>query len=152
MKELAGALAITTAVAVLVIGVVAIGNATSSDDAESSVTRTRPAPPRPIAPAPAATGAALGQMVATQSGCLGCHTTDGQVAVGPTWLGLLGRTTQLDDGSTVTADEAYIRESILQPSAKVVSGFQAGLMPAGYGELLTDDQLSALIDFIRTLE
>jgi mono/diheme cytochrome c family protein len=91
-------------------------------------------------------------MVATQLGCLGCHTTDGQGAVGPTWLGLVGRTTQLDDGSTVTADEVYIRESILQPSAKVVSGFQAGLMPAGYGDLLTDEQLLALIEFIRTLE
>ena len=104
----------------------------------------------PTATATAADPAAVGQQLATTLGCLGCHTIDGSPLVGPSWLGLFGRTKQLDDGSTVVVDEAYLRESILNPNAKVVEGFPGGIMPAF--ESLSDDQLEALIAYIQTLE
>src|SRR5712691_7177453 len=62
--------------------------------------------------------AGKGQQLASQFGCVACHTTNGQPGVGPTWKGLAGRQETLDNGQTVTADDAYLRESILQPDAK----------------------------------
>jgi cytochrome c oxidase subunit 2 len=56
----------------------------------------------------------------------------------------------LADGSTVTADEAYIRESILQPNAKIVAGYQP-LMPTFQGQL-TEEQILALIAYTKSLQ
>ncbi|MFQ5436069.1 MAG: cytochrome c oxidase subunit II, partial [Anaerolineae bacterium] len=64
-------------------------------------------------------------------GCAGCHTLDGSRLVGPSWLGLVGRTEQLEDGSSVTADEAYILNSILHPADQIVAGYP-NAMPAIY--------------------
>ncbi|MEZ4498579.1 MAG: c-type cytochrome [Thermomicrobiales bacterium] len=89
-----------------------------------------------------------GKKVAAQ--CLACHSTDGSQMVGPTWLGLYGHEVELEDGSTVIADDAYLMESILDPNAKVVKGFPAGAMPP-YGSILTDDDVANLIAFIRSL-
>jgi cytochrome c oxidase subunit 2 len=66
--------------------------------------------------------------------CAGCHSTDGSVLVGPTWLGLYGREEQLEDGTTVVADEEYIHNSIIDPNSQIVSGFAPGQMPANYEE------------------
>jgi len=63
--------------------------------------------------------------------------------------GLLGRTVRLQAGETVTADEAYVRESILNPSAKVVAGFQP-IMPT-YEGLVTEEQLLELVDYVKSL-
>ncbi|MHA3772558.1 ThuA domain-containing protein [Verrucomicrobiota bacterium sgz303538] len=87
-------------------------------------------------------------------GCIACHSTDGSLAgkVGPTWKGLFGRKRELLDGSVVTADEAYIRESILKPAAKVPKGFEkldAG-MPI-YEGVLNDVQVRSLVLFIQSL-
>jgi cytochrome c oxidase subunit 2 len=90
--------------------------------------------------APAAVGARLFRSY----GCAQCH---GQVA--PTLAGLYGREQRLRDGTTVIADEAYIRESILNPSAKVVAGY-APSMPSYRGQL-TEEQVSALTAYIRSL-
>mgnify|MGYP001274113266 CR=1 FL=1 len=79
-----------------------------------------------------------------------CHSTDGSTKVGPTFKGLFGRQEQLADGSTVTVDEEYIRESILQPGAKVVQGF-APTMPTYQGQL-TDREVAGLIEYIKTLQ
>jgi cytochrome c oxidase subunit 2 len=70
--------------------------------------------------------------------------------VGPTWQGLFGHDVQLSDGSTVTADENYIRESILEPNAKVVEGYPA-VMNTYQGQL-NNDQINAIIEYIKTLE
>ena len=104
----------------------------------------------PTATATAADPAAVGEQLATALGCVGCHTIDGSVLVGPSWLGLFGRTEQLSDGSTAVADEAYLRESIVAPNAKIVEGFPGGVMLAF--ESLSDDQLAALVAYIQTLE
>jgi cytochrome c oxidase subunit 2 len=83
---------------------------------------------------------------------VGCHSTGGADGIGPTWKGLFGSQTTLANGSTVTADEAYIRESIVQPNAKVVEGFQPNIMPQTFGNSLTDEQITGLIEYIKTIE
>lgn len=81
--------------------------------------------------------------------CWACHSQDGAASVGPTWLGLFGKTETLDDGSTVEVDEAYLRESITDPGAKVVQGFAAGTMPQF--ATLSDDDLNAIVAYIKSL-
>jgi cytochrome c oxidase subunit 2 len=90
-----------------------------------------------------------GHRVAQESQCFTCHSTDGSAMTGPTWRGLFGRTENLQDGTTVHVDENYIRESILQPQAKVVRGFQP-VMPTFQGTL-QDRQIDAIIAYIRSL-
>jgi len=89
-----------------------------------------------------------GEHLAQAKGCLGCHTTDGRKSVGPTWQGLYGKQETLGDGTQVTADDAYIKESIVDPAAKVVKGFPPA-MPAF--SQLTDEELKALLRYIQTL-
>jgi mono/diheme cytochrome c family protein len=109
-----------------------------------------------IPPAPTVAGgtptdplAAQGQQIYSQS-CAACHTIDGSTGTGPSWKGLYGHDVQLESGDTVTADDAYIHESILDPTAKVVKGFQP-IMPSFQGQL-TDDQINALIAYMKTLQ
>ena len=103
---------------------------------------------RGTAPTPSVTGlAATGQQLANQYHCTDCHSIDGAKRLGPTWKGLAGSTVRLSDGTTVTADSAYLRESIEQPRAKVVQDF-APVMP----QLdLTPDQVDALVAYIQAL-
>jgi cytochrome c oxidase subunit 2 len=88
-------------------------------------------------------GAALYQ----QQACFTCHSIDGTQVIAPTFKGLFGNTRTFDDGSSATADENYIRESILTPTARIVQGFTP-IMPASYSSL-DERQLSALIAFIQ---
>lgn len=100
---------------------------------------------------PAPAGELDGQQVATSAGCVACHSLDGSVLVGPTWKGLYGKTEEFEDGSTGTADDAYLHESIVNPAAKIVKGF-TNLMPAIYSQTLTEDQIAAIIEYIKTLQ
>jgi cytochrome c oxidase subunit 2 len=70
-------------------------------------------------------------------GCVACHSADGTPGVGPTWQGLFMREEQLTDGSTVTADEAYIEHSMLEPNAQIVAGFNPNIMPQNYLDQFT---------------
>jgi cytochrome c oxidase subunit 2 len=90
-----------------------------------------------------------GQTLATQNGCFGCHTVDGSPGQGPTWQGLYGAQVELSDGSTVTADDAYIKESILDPQAKVVAEFETVQMPTFE---FTDEQITDIIAYLKTLK
>lgn len=98
-------------------------------------------------------------------GCVGCHSLDGSAGAGPTWQGIYGREEALDDGTTVVVDDAYIRESIYEPNANIVAGFQPNVMPQTYqeqfaereAEILADegveiDLVDALIAFMQTIE
>ncbi len=104
------------------------------------------------AAAPAGSPAAAGKTLATTQGCVACHSVGGAAGVGPTWKGTFGKQVPLADGSTVTVDEAYLKESILSPNAKVVRGFAPGIMPANFREKLTDEQITQIIEYIKTLK
>lgn len=89
-------------------------------------------------------GAALFQQLA----CNTCHLETGQ-GRGPSLNNIWGQPVQLADGSTVVVDEAYVRESILTPQARIVAGFQP-LMPTFQG-LVSEEGLVALIEHVRSL-
>jgi len=92
--------------------------------------------------------ASNGQSIFQQLGCPTCHRFDVQ-GRGPNLVGVFGKPVSLEDGRTVIADENYIRESILSPSAKVVSGFNP-IMPVFQG-LVSEEQLTALVAYIKSL-
>jgi cytochrome c oxidase subunit 2 len=80
--------------------------------------------------------------------CGNCHKADGSGRC-PSLVGLFGRSVQLADGRFVNADEAYLRESILQPNAKIVAGYQP-LMPTFQGQV-TEEGVLELIEYIKSL-
>jgi cytochrome c oxidase subunit 2 len=90
---------------------------------------------------------AQGKALAQSRGCVACHTVDGSPGVGPTWKGLHGKTQTLADGSTVLADEAYLRRAIQEPNAQVVKGFSPIMPPA----VLSDEEVAALVAYIQSL-
>lgn len=97
--------------------------------------------------------ASRGETLAEEKGCVNCHSTDGSRSVGPTWKGLAGSKVRLSDGRVQRADDAYLKESIQQPSAKTVEGFQAGLMESVIKPgSITDQQAAELIAYIQTLK
>jgi cytochrome c2 len=96
-----------------------------------------------------------GRRVTELMGCVACHSQDGSTLgkIGPSWKGLFGRRRVFADGSEVVADEAYVRQSIREPSARVVKGFEksdAG-MPS-YEGVITDGQIKAVVLYLKTLK
>ncbi len=91
----------------------------------------------------------LGRRAAATNGCLRCHTPDGQPHIGPTWLGLYGSSVALAGGATATVDEAYLTESMMDPTAKVVAGF-APVMPS-YQGILAPADVAAILEYIKSL-
>ena len=94
-------------------------------------------------------GPAAGQNLAVIKGCAACHAVDDTPKIGPTWVGLYGSQVELEDGSFVTADESYLIESIKDPNAKIVSGFNKGSMPPA---VLTEDEVNALVAYIKSVK
>jgi cytochrome c oxidase subunit II len=92
--------------------------------------------------------ASNGQQMFQQLGCATCHRFDTQ-GRGPNLNGVFGKPVLLDDGRTVVADENYIRESILNPGAKVVSGFKP-IMPSFQGQV-SEESLMALVAYVKSL-
>jgi cytochrome c oxidase subunit 2 len=90
-----------------------------------------------------------GRRIAAEKGCLHCHTTDGKRLIGPTWLDMWMRKEQLSDGTTVVADDGYLTESMMDPGAKVVAGFEP-VMPVYQGQL-SPLEVGALLEFIKSL-
>ena len=91
---------------------------------------------------------AAGEKLFADLACDTCHRTDSQ-GRGPMLTNVFGRQVELQDGRSVLADEAYIRESIVNPQAKIVAGFQP-LMPTFQG-LVTEEQLLQLISYVKSL-
>jgi cytochrome c oxidase subunit 2 len=89
-----------------------------------------------------------GKWLYKKQACVGCHSLDGTTMSGPSWKGLYNSSRSIEGGGSVTADDNYLRESIVAPAAKVVSGF-APQMPGNYKDLLDDDDIAALIEFIK---
>ncbi|MEX0686644.1 MAG: cytochrome c oxidase subunit II [Balneolales bacterium] len=94
--------------------------------------------------------AELGKETYTQQGCNACHSLDGGPSVGPTFQGLFNSDRSLTDGTTVTVDEDYIRESILEPQAKLVEGYPP-VMPS-YAGRVNERQIEGLIEYIKELQ
>jgi cytochrome c oxidase subunit 2 len=98
--------------------------------------------------APEGSLAAAGEKLFQDLACVTCHRADSQ-GRGPMLQGLFGKTVQLQNGETVVADEAYVRESILRPSAKITAGYQP-IMPTFQG-LISEEQLLELIEYVKSL-
>ncbi len=98
---------------------------------------------------PLATLVQQGQRVAAEQGCFKCHTVDGTRHIGPTWLDLYHRQERLQDGRTILVDESYLTESMMDPAAKIVAGYQ-NVMPTFQGKLSAPDA-AALLEFIKSL-
>jgi len=92
--------------------------------------------------------AVTGKNLFTQLGCSTCHLFDTQ-GRGPNLAKVFGSKVLLEDGRTLVADENYVRESIVSPGSKIVSGFKP-IMPTFQG-LISDDQLNALVAYVKSL-
>lgn len=85
-----------------------------------------------------------------ESRCVACHQLGDARGVGPGWKGIFGRHEKIEGGGEIVVDENYIRESIVNPNAKIVSGFQPQ-MPTFAGQL-SEQEIMGLIDFMKTLQ
>lgn len=90
--------------------------------------------------------AAQGEKLFQEFGCTTCHRPDSG-ARGPNLQGLYGRPVRLSDNRVVIADDSYIRESILQPNAKIVNGFQP-IMPTFQG-VISEEGLIQITEYIK---
>ncbi len=88
-----------------------------------------------------------GKTISTENACGACHSTDGSSMVGPTWQNLYGSERPLEDGSTVIADEEYLYESIVEPSAKVAEGYPPSMVPYDH---LSESEINSLIEYIKS--
>src|SRR5580658_3943655 len=91
---------------------------------------------------------ATGEKIFAELGCATCHRSDSQ-GRGPNLQGVFGKPVQLEDGRTVTADENYLRQCILDPGSKRLKGFQP-IMPTFQG-LVSEEQLNALIAYVKSI-
>jgi cytochrome c oxidase subunit 2 len=90
-----------------------------------------------------------GERIVDQNGCFACHSIDGSVIVGPTWSGIYGSEEQLVDGTVIEVDDEYLRESILEPNAKIVEGYPPNAMPQ---YVFSDEEIADIIEFMKTLQ
>lgn len=93
--------------------------------------------------------AAKGKLVFVQTGCNACHMSPAVGKDFPDLRGLYGSKVKLADGSTVIADEAYLREAITNPNKQVVAGYPPSMPPYGY---LKEEQVNQLIAYIKSLK
>ena len=93
--------------------------------------------------------ATAGENLFRKLGCISCHAAN-DTGRGPSLAGLLGKAVRLQSGATVTADENYIRESILEPQAKIVAGYPS-IMPTFKG-LISEDGIMQIIAYLKSLK
>lgn len=82
---------------------------------------------------------------------MACHATTGERRVGPGWGGLYNTQDHKTSAGLVLVDEAYLRESILDPNAQITDGYVPGLMPP-YAGLLSDEDVDAIVAYIAHLQ
>jgi len=102
----------------------------------------------PAAGAPAAALPSSGSDLIAKYACTACHSLDGSPMTGPTFKGLYGSKRILADGTTVTADAAYLTESIDAPNAKVVKGFDPVMPPMP----IPPNEVKAIVQYLETLK
>jgi cytochrome c oxidase subunit 2 len=96
---------------------------------------------------------ARGEKLFADKGCSSCHTIDGSSLVGPTLKGLFGKQVTVITGGkerSVTADEDYLRTSLIEPSADIAKGYP-DIMPS-QKDVLKDDEVAAIIEYIKSLK
>lgn len=91
-----------------------------------------------------------GEALVNQNGCTACHSVDGSSGVGPSFEGIWNNEHTFENGETATVDENYLRESILEPNAKILEGYDA-VMPSFQGTI-NDQQIDDIIEYIKSLE
>ena len=104
-------------------------------------------------PSEEVTPASQGLAIMKNQGCIACHSTDGSKIVGPTFLNLFGsQQVVIRDGAelTITVDEAYIKQRILDPSYQVVKGYPKGIMQSYKGKV-SDEDISKIIEYLKSL-
>lgn len=92
----------------------------------------------------------LGRLAFEKWGCMACHALDGGTGLGPSLTGLHGREEHFEDGTSLVADDNYLRESMLSPGARIVRGYTTQVMPSYQGQLKEED-IAAVIAFIKSL-
>ena len=92
-----------------------------------------------------------GEKWAKTYGCVGCHSIDGNKMAGPTWKDLYGHEVELDGGTKVKADEAYLKTSILDPNSQIVLGFKPNVMPKTFQDRFTKDNAGKSFDEVDDL-
>ncbi len=100
-----------------------------------------------IAPAPPEINDAAYKLLEAKD-CFTCHSIDGSEGIGPTFKGMFDRKTKLKSGATITADDAYLRESIVNPSAKIVDGFD-DVMPKPE---VTGEEVDVILKYLENLK
>jgi cytochrome c551/c552 len=112
---------------------------------------TRPAPAAgPVKVTPVLI--ARGKSLYSADGCSACHSLTGTAGVGPSFKGVAGSKVTLSSGQTITADDAYLEQSIANPDAQIVKGYRAGVMPAAISSFdlaSKPDNIRALVAFIE---
>lgn len=121
----------------------------------TTTTSPRPATTPPPETAPTEVTPAVvarGKTLFTEDGCAACHSLNGNAGAGPSLDGAAGRTVQLADGTSVTADDAYLERSITDPDAEIVKGYNAGIMSAaiaGRDLAAHPADVQALVAFVK---
>jgi len=123
---------------------------TTAGPTTTTAARTTPTGLGPVTPTPALV--ARGKQLFTSNSCSGCHSLTGAKGAGPALDGLAGNTATLDNGQTVTADDAYLERAITDPDAQIAKGFQRGIMSgaiASLGLANKADDVRALVAYIK---
>jgi cytochrome c oxidase subunit 2 len=97
---------------------------------------------------------ATGKRIMQNIGCFACHTIDGTKMVGPSFKGVWGSTKIVKSGKEereIVVDEAYVKQSIYDPNADVVDGYNKGLM-LSYESQLSDDDIGLIIEYLKTIK
>jgi mono/diheme cytochrome c family protein len=163
-RWLAGGLVAGAAMLGLLVGAYAIGYDRGKDHTSTTApATTAPATTTATGTTTQAGGGAVpatpaliarGKTLFTADGCAACHSLTGAAGAGPPLNGLAGSPVTLDDGSTVTADDAYLVESLTDSDAKIVKGYHAGVMAAAvaahdFGQ--HPDEVRALVAYIKSV-
>lgn len=156
----------------LLVAAYAIGHNRGQDEARATMPATTEpvaTTPRPTTTTPPTTATtpqpetapievtpalvAKGKTLFTEDGCVACHSLSGSAGAGPSLNGAAGRTVELDDGTSLTADDAYLERSLTDPDAQIVKGYAAGIMSAavaGHDLAAHPADVRALVAFIKT--
>ena len=126
--------------------------AAASTPASTATTPARPTPTLgPVIVTP--TLVARGKTLYTADGCSACHSLTGAAGVGPSLKAVAGSKVTLANGQTITADDAYLEQSISSPDAQIVKGYRAGIMAAAtatHNFAGKPNDIRALVAFIKS--